>query len=294
VKAISNPVTSMRDCAASLILFHPDSSLQGNIESFADKVGKVYVFDNSPRDNNPDVDKLKKDDRFIYLSADRNIGLAKALNRTCAEAFSAGYKYILTMDQDSYFPSLDLNGMISVALGDPKIGIVSALHQVENDKEHMVRGDIEEISTAMTSGNLLDLSIWQKAGGFEEKMFIDYVDHEFCLRLRKNGYKIIRTNKTTINHRVGNLKKRRFLIWTVRPTNHPAFRQFYQTRNWLYLKKYYKKYFPDYFKINRMSQMRRILKILLYENRKFRKLFLIFKGYTAYKRDDFRDILQND
>ena len=39
----------------------------------------------------------------------------------------------------------------------------------------------------MTSGNLLNLKIAEKIGDFEEKLFIDEVDHDYCYRIRRKA-----------------------------------------------------------------------------------------------------------
>jgi rhamnosyltransferase len=57
----------------------------------------------------------------------------------------------------------------------------------------------------MTSGNLIHLTAHKIIGGFNEKLFIDYIDHEYCPRLHINGFSVIRANKAMLFHKVGDL-----------------------------------------------------------------------------------------
>jgi GT2 family glycosyltransferase len=43
----------------------------------------------------------------------------------------------------------------------------------------------------MSSGNLLNLAAFKQVGAYNESFFIDYVDHEYCLRLKKKRFSIL-------------------------------------------------------------------------------------------------------
>jgi rhamnosyltransferase len=281
-------------CAAGVILFHPHCSLIQNINSYLMEVEKMYAFDNSPKSKNDYVEELKRVKKIEYTTLGRNVGIAKALNEIAKIALLKGYQYLLTMDQDSCFTVPNLVPMISLAMSDSRIGIVSPVHLVKNDLPEKVYGDSEEILTTMTSGNLLNLEVWNSLGGFDEKLFIDYVDHEYCLRMKKNGYKVVRANRITLEHAVGELKPRKFLFGTVHPTNHSPIRLFYQTRNRFYLKKIYGRDFPEYFKKDSVSYWRGIVKVLLYENHKIKKFRMVLKGFLALWQNDFNELSSND
>lgn len=64
-------------------------------------------------------------------------------------------------------------------------------------------------STALiTSGTLLNLSLFQKIGGFDENLFIDAVDHEYTIKSLLTGYKIIQFPCIQLTHQIGTLVKR--------------------------------------------------------------------------------------
>jgi rhamnosyltransferase len=281
---------SKKTIAAGVILYRPNSDVIANICSYSHMVSEVFVYDNSCEKSNVVVDQIKQVLTIQYLTDGKNVGIAKALNEIAHAAFKKGYHYLLTMDQDSCFSTKNIDLMLNVFKSDSQIGIVSPLHSVENDREVVPNGEYEEVLTTMTSGNILNLSVWNALGGFDEKLFIDYVDHEYCLRLKFHGYRVVRANNTRLDHIVGNLQSRRFLFWTVRPTNHAPFRIFYQTRNRFYLKKKYGKIFPAYFRSDSVAYWRGIIKMFFYEREKQKKLQMIVKGWLALWRNDFRPL----
>ena len=60
----------------------------------------------------------------------------------------------------------------------------------------------QEITVALQSGSLFSRSALKDVGLFDETFFIDYVDFEFCLRLRKHGFRLIEATDAPIYHRV--------------------------------------------------------------------------------------------
>ena len=57
-----------------------------------------------------------------------------------------------------------------------------------------------EIDECITSAAFCNTEALSSVGGFDEKMFIDSVDFEICLNLRKHGYKIYRTDFVGLLH----------------------------------------------------------------------------------------------
>jgi len=80
--------------------------------------------------------------------------------------------------------------------------------------------DVEPLAAALTSGNLLRLAAFKETGGFMEKLFIDYVDVEYCMRLQIHGFSVLRANRAVLLHRLGGMTSRRFLGLTVHPVDH--------------------------------------------------------------------------
>jgi rhamnosyltransferase len=131
------------------------------------------------------ITKLSK---IEYIWNGNNLGLAKALNIGAAKATECGYDYLLTMDQDSR-ATPDMVLKLTQCLNNydrAKVGIVAPFHitKASGSPEDV---DCHEVLTVMTSGNLVNLTIYNSVGPFREDFFIDYIDEEYCLRLRQKG-----------------------------------------------------------------------------------------------------------
>lgn len=134
----------------------------------------------------------------------------------------------------------------------------------------------------MTSGNIVNLEIFSKLKGFKDFLFIDGVDIEYCLNLKKNGYKIMRCNTIELTHDLGNIFYRNFLGKEFMCDNHNYLRVYYMTRNYRYIRKLYHDIAPEFCdKLIKIKGL--IFKIIFFENDKFRKLRSIFWGILDYQ-----------
>ena len=79
----------------------------------------------------------------------------------------------------------------------------------------------------MTSGNIINLDIYKCVEGFKEWMFIDCVDFEYGLNIRKHGYTIKQINTVFLDHELGNYEIKYFLNKKIFCDNHSALRRYY-------------------------------------------------------------------
>jgi rhamnosyltransferase len=135
-----------------------------------------------------------------------------------------------------------------------------------------------EVTHVITSGSLISRRAFELAGYFNEGLFIDYVDIEYCLRLRALGYQIIEVQSTEILHHMGRLEERLFLGKKVHPTHHPPLRRYYQFRNALLLHRQYRESQRRWCRRDRIILMKILILILLYEKRRLQSLFQILRG----------------
>lgn len=111
----------------------------------------------------------------------------------------------------------------------------------------------------ITSASCTNIEIWDKLGGFDEFLFIDFVDNEYCKRLVLNGYKILRCNNIIIDQEFGKIQLKspywvKFYTRLSSILNNKnvaklsykkevsPLRVYYVHRNLLYLNKKYKNY----------------------------------------------------
>jgi rhamnosyltransferase len=270
--------------AGVVVLYNPNEKVVENINSYLTQVSHLYIIDNSKSINQPF--EIFSDNRKVeYIFSRNNLGIAAALNIAVDRAIDVGYNFLLTMDQDSYFEEGQLEKLISHINIPESFGIVSPFHKNKFFTNPPVKDVLEEVSDVMTSGNILNLSAVKKTGKFREDYFIDYVDIEYCLRLRKNGYKIFRDNNSFLVHNEANLSRKRIFGVTIYPPNHSALRWYYKVRNYFYLKKEYQKTFKDYFKNESRNIFGNILKVLLFEKDKIGKIRMMLKGYYDFRKN---------
>ena len=59
------------------------------------------------------------------------------------------------------------------------------------------------MTSLITSGSLINTSIFSEIGGYNEKLFIDEVDHEYCYRIKMLGYSVLQLENILLNHTLG-------------------------------------------------------------------------------------------
>lgn len=279
--------------AAVVVLYNPDNSIKNNIGSYIDSVDKLYLVDNSDQKMSFKYNNKK----VKYIFNNKNLGIAKALNIGAQEAINEGFEWLLTMDQDSCFNNNDIDKMkeFLYRVRDDKfvqtiiskkyseIGLISPLHITAINPNDVSVG-IDSPLNVMTSGNIINLKAYKKIGGFKDWFFIDCVDFDYCLNLRKHDYEIVRLNYVKLKHNLGNAVYKKVLFKQFYSLNHSSVRRYYMVRNRHYLYDLYKNEFPNYCKLELSRTKREALKIIICEKNKFKKIKAMYKGYRDYKK----------
>ncbi len=268
--------------SAVVVFYNPSEDNIKNINNYIDSVDRLYVIDNSD-DNKNRIESTKK---IIYIKLKKNKGIAYALNKGAKEAIKEGYKYLLTLDQDSIITNDIINKMKEFLIKnkkDNKIGLISPYQDIDS-KEDIITEDVEDMIEVMTSGNIINLEAYQDIGGFKDWLFIDCVDTDYCMNLHKHGYKVLRLNKIIMKHELGNLVVHKLFGKDYPCYNHNSMRRYYIARNNLYINEMYKEIFPDYCKKLLRIQKGQVKRIIAFEKNKYKKLKMMYKGYKDFKK----------
>lgn len=269
--------------AATVTFYNPDSQAANNICSYIDLVEKVYVVDNSTTDNKhllPDNKKIK------YIANYKNVGVAKALNIAAEKAIQDGYQWLLTMDQDSFFKSHELQKMLQYLenLEDvTEIGLISPWHVIKTGVKKPNK-EIEDVVEVMTSGNIINLKAYQEIGGYKDWLFIDGIDFDYCMNLNIHGYKVRRLNNCELEHELGDIKVKHVLGRDFVCSNHNYIRRYYMSRNNHYIYDMYHQEFPEYCNMLLKGLDGQFRNILIFEKDKIRKIKNMLRGYRDYKK----------
>lgn len=273
----------MIKAAGVVILFYPNEEDYQNFKTYIDEIERLYIIDNTPEAGN-DI-KIPSNNKIKYIYNGKNMGVASALNKGAREAIGENYNWLLTMDQDTIISADAIRKMKEYINSNDvtNVGIISPWH---NTKLNLVKPecDIDYPVDVMTSGNFVNLDLYQKIGGYKDWLFIDAVDIEYCLNLWSNSYKVVRLNNIEIEHNLGDIFNKCFLGRNITCLNHNHLRRYYIMRNNLYVRDMYKD-FNNKYCMDLANQRSNLIKVLLFEKDKFRKLRESLRGYLDYKHN---------
>lgn len=287
-------VSKMRKkVCACIVTFNPDMKLFSQcLVAIKKQVERVYVFDNGSKNVSELMENLTKDIKAIY--SEQNLGIAKALNELCKVAEKDGFDWIITMDQDSICGDKMVETLLAhtdkerVGIIAPRVEFRSGgklIHETKNKGRA-----VEEIRACITSGSLTKIEAWKKVGGFDEGMFIDHVDNEFCTHLVIEGFSILRDNNAVLYQRAGEMKyltlpggKKILLPY------YSEFRNYYICRNTVY---YIRKYRMDIdYRHEWMTFLYSQIVKVLFEGNRIGTIRSTIKGIRDGKREGKGDAL---
>ena len=202
--------------------------------------------------NSPEIDLSQFQSKQItIINNPGNIGLAAALNIGVLESKRLGFNMVALFDQDTKLPAnytKDMLQYINHYPGDKPVAVYSPIfhnHVIKETGRHinfkpfrLIRGPVIDTEVyahphyVITSGSIIPIKVLDNVGLMREELFIDFVDIEWCLRARQQGYEIVAINKVMIDHHLGD-----YAVSFMRhhyPIHSPL-RMYYYFRNAMYL-----------------------------------------------------------
>lgn len=278
-----------RDVCAVMVTHNPDSSLERNVQALLPQVGKLIIADNqSSSAAHSLIAQIGSAPGVEIIWNDRNLGIAAGLNAAVERALScAQYSWIAMFDQDSFASSDYVSAIIDAYWAcsfRDRVAMVGANYKLAMRDSTSVptagwRGsNFREVKTLMTSGSLVKSSVFDCCGRFDQSLFMDYVDHEFCLRLRKNGFKILQASRAVLEHRLGCPTSHRFFFKRFTTTNYGPGRRYSNTRNRLIVYRRYLTSDPLWIVHDVWKWIPEIAKMVLVERNKKEKVVSLAKG----------------
>ena len=203
----------------------PDAQLADRLALVTPQVAAIVVVDDGSGMAPPQAD-------VEFVPLDTNRGIAAALNAGVVRARELGATHVLTLDQDT---SLGLD-YVARALSTferattTRIGavVVDVINETASLPTWVSPEGIALAPEAIQSGMVVALDCIDDAGGFDERLFIDSVDREFCQRIRSRGWAVAIATGASIEHTIGRLEPLPdggAYEW------HEPFRQYYIVRN---------------------------------------------------------------
>ena len=282
--------------AGVTVLYHPTSEHISNLSSYVDQLGRLYVVDNSDTGNFAAIRcemSARQCDKITYMPNYGNRGIARALNRGAQAARKHGHRYLLTMDQDTGVPAGTVAALKTVfnrlRREGKQIGLVAA-HAVPpaflSPGYQVPDPEVLQVDYPLivpTSGNLICLQAHRHVGGFDEEYFIDDVDFEYCLKLKKSGYLAAWLPQLLVAHHWGKVTRHDFLFWkNCAASHHSSLRRYYITRNRFYSLRRYKKDIPEMKRLYWRMTYEEWRGILLFEKQKIKKILSAIVGTVHF------------
>ena len=234
--------------AAIIVSYNPDSNLFDSINLLLNQVEKVIIVDNASKEKYVKYIKSINEDKIEIILNKENLGVATALNIGVRKALENGYEWILTMDQDSKASPDMVKKMFNVYNSinrEERKDILSIFpnfvdERIQSIEENSNMNSYEYVDADITSGNLLRKEVFEKVGFFDDSLFIDLVDTDFCMRLNEKGIKMIKIRDAVLYHSLGESKTIKGILGSFNTSNHSALRRYYMTRNRFYIWEKYK------------------------------------------------------
>jgi len=222
-----------------VILYHPETSaLIEHLQTYLPVLDQVLILDNSesPTPNLAASLSSLAPNKIQYQFFGENRGIAERLNQAVETAHALGFRYLLTMDQDTGFQPDQMLQYWQKVQDNQLDKVVQFGANCQPDFTPI--SDIpQQTNNLITSGSILDLSIIDQIGTFDEQLFIDFVDTEFSFRVVEKGFRNILFADIVLQHRIGYLKMGRSLknLKSSARILHAPIRVYYILRNGLYL-----------------------------------------------------------
>ncbi len=267
--------------AGVVILYNPENHVYSEILSYVNQVSRLYIIDNSTQHNASLVNQVLQISHVNYINNASNIGIAAALNIGANSAITDGFDFLLTMDQDTSLPG---NYVATLVDGirrqnSNEIGIIAPRYTPTSRGQD----EFENVLVTMTSGNLLNLSVYKKVGPFLTELFIDHVDHEYCLRINREGFRVVQANNLYLPHRPGKLVGVRFIRKKLFSSHSPA-RLYYFCRNGFFVSNLYRSSFPE-FRLSFIKLMAKEIVKIVFEDDRMLRLKMLRKAFLDFKAE---------
>lgn len=157
-----------------------------NIKTYLSGVDCLLLWDNTPRDciDRERLGALQALEKSVYMGKGENVGIGEALNAAVDYARQHGFTHLVTFDQDSRFASDDFGHYLEAVRnwGADARAIFSTNYFIKSQQAPLypVEDAVAEVSSAMTSGSLYPLSLFEELGGFMSDLFVWGIDCEFA------------------------------------------------------------------------------------------------------------------
>jgi rhamnosyltransferase len=287
--------TAMTTLGALVVLFHPTAEELARVVALRERCDSLTVVDNSPQPDLAVAARLQACGITLLHNGNRN-GIAGALNCGLASQFEQGVDAVALFDQDSvvpggYFPVMRA---ACIALGTGSFLAGPRIFD-ENDQRFLPELSTDGLTVQrlklhegavpqrcaflISSGCVISRQAFETLGRFDEPLFIDHVDTEYCLRALACNVPLYVIPSLILSHKIGERRRHQLGPFHMTATNHPWYRRYYSARNAMQIGLQYGMRFPVAIVPNLLT-LWQIVQVLLLEKDKLAKLNGILLGMS--------------
>jgi rhamnosyltransferase len=269
-----------QDVLAVVVSYNGLQKTLETVDALQRQVGHVHIVDNGSDDEESLVvlESLERERGITVERLGENRGVGYALNRGVQRARQMGCTWLLTMDQDSVVDRSFIAAYQAALEAAPELVCLTPRITTRSRRKDAAGG---EISYAITSGNLVRVSLFDQIGLYDEGFFIDCIDFDFCLRLRRAGYAIHRVPNALMQHQLGDSVDLPKAVQKYYARHSPV-RRYYMYRNYMYMAERHFFKFPGFIGKLGLAQMLLLLLIGFLDPRPLASYQAIARGMWDY------------
>lgn len=227
-----------------IVAYEPNIEvLYRNIRIIIDCGYQAIIVDNSEKTSFIAPKDMITDSLHI-VSMQGNQGIAKAQNVGVEVANRLDCNIIGFFDQDSCL-SMEMMAILVSGIKDNGYNIVAPVAMdcfarkeypaqivsrigTAKDIFGLNKSDPYVVDIVISSGMFVNTNIFDVVGKFDESLFIDFVDIEWCMRCKKHGERIYVLPNAVMNHKIGEKNKK---VGFITISVHSPYRTYYKVRN---------------------------------------------------------------
>lgn len=271
-----------------IAMYMPKPNEIGNISKYIGELDYCYLLDDSAQDNSAVVQNLLDENpsKVEYYMNPYNMGLVGSVNNGFRMAIEKGADWVLVMNPDGTFQ----NNAISIFKKyisqnyTEDVGIICPVFNIDRRPKEAGIGTREVRYPDMT-GCLYNTRILSQIGFYDQKTYFYGLDLEYCLRVKKNGYRIIECSEAVLNHKPAETYDVKLFGKTIfKCGKDTPQRYYYQFRSAYYIWKKYHSFYCFAFHVYKW------LKVVLFFDNKKEYYKMINLGINDAKKGFFGNI----
>lgn len=275
---------------AFVTVYNPKENVKENIFEISQQVDKIFILDNS---SNSNKDMFSFIQNSIYIFNNENLGISSAFNTPLKSTSFDDNDFLIFFDQDSTIKTNHIQKLIEEFIKIERCGYnIGALGpvffnksnnslEITKIKEQIVEdSNIYIVNKLITSSMITKYRFIKQINFWNDHVFLDYADWDFCWRIKMHKLKCFLTTNVILEHEIGIGEKK---VGPISLRLASPIRDYYKIRDSLYL--LFRRYTPTKIKCVFLFNLLFLWIVnLFFLDKKKERLYYHFKGIVDFTR----------